>query len=40
MLVWAAIAWLAVLVLGWSWLVTAARADRQQARRRRVSRRR
>ena len=30
--VWLAVAWLALLVLGWSWLVTAARADRREAR--------
>jgi hypothetical protein len=32
-LVWLAVGWLALLVLGWSWLVTAARADRREARR-------
>jgi hypothetical protein len=26
-------AWLALIILGWSWLVTAARADRCEARR-------
>jgi len=33
LLVWLAAAWLALIVLGWSWLVTAARADRYEARR-------
>ena len=32
LLIWLAVAWLAMIVLGWSWLVTAARADRCQAR--------
>jgi hypothetical protein len=35
-LVWLAAAWLALLILGWSWLVTAARADRRAARQRRA----
>ena len=29
-----ALVWLAIAVLGWSWLVTAARADRAHTRRR------
>jgi hypothetical protein len=35
-LVWLAATWLALLILGWSWLVAAARADRRAARHRRV----
>src|SRR4051794_41570436 len=31
-LAWLAATWLALLVLGWSWLVAAARADRRAAR--------
>ncbi|HYH89319.1 MAG TPA: hypothetical protein VEX67_08795 [Solirubrobacteraceae bacterium] len=33
MLIWVAAAWLALAVLGWSWLATAARADRAQLQR-------
>ena len=32
--VWLAAGWLAVVVLGWSWLASAARADRAHERRR------
>jgi hypothetical protein len=39
MLVWLAAAWLAVAVVGWSWLASAARADRAHAQRR-ITRRR
>jgi hypothetical protein len=31
--VWLAAGWLAVVVLGWSWLASAARADRAHERR-------
>jgi hypothetical protein len=39
MFVWLAAAWLVVAVLGWSWLVSAARADRAHAQRRMTRRR-
>ena len=39
MFVWLAAGWLAVAVLGWSWLASAARADRAHAQRR-ITRRR
>jgi hypothetical protein len=38
-IVWLAAGWLAIAVLGWSWLASAARADRAQAQRR-ITRRR
>jgi hypothetical protein len=40
MLTWLIVGWVAVAVLGWSWLAAAARADREQPHRRRASRRR
>jgi hypothetical protein len=33
MLVWVAVGWLALAVLGWSWLAAAARADRAHMQR-------
>jgi hypothetical protein len=39
MFVWLAVGWLVLAVLGWSWLASAARADRAQAQRRMTRRR-